>query len=325
MVHAMRGLRGDVPEALHHFRVAVRRLRTLLSAFRDPLDDVVSPRVRRTLRAMAHATNASRDADVHAAWIAAQRETLRLSERKGANWLLARVERAGSKADRALDTVLTRDVQKQMHRLRERLRDAAEYDLTLHAPPDGTFTPFGVIARRQIHWLADDLARAFRAIHAPEQHDALHVARIAVKHLRSAIEPFADETVTPQAPIFVAKLVQLQDDLGALRDVVVITSQIAALLRPASRAGAKKIAAVVRTHLASDSPTFHRALAEAVLRDPVPGLTALVERLRSQYETSYASVQHGWLDNMAAALAPAYDIGAMLEAMGNAGTAHSVA
>src|ERR1700752_1484631 len=54
---------GDDPEALHDFRVAVRRLRSWLKAFKQPLRGSVSGKHRGRLRRVAHATNAGRDAE----------------------------------------------------------------------------------------------------------------------------------------------------------------------------------------------------------------------------------------------------------------------
>jgi len=56
-------LRGDDPEALHQFRVSLRRLRSLLSQFGPALD--LPPRLNRTrIAALARTTGSCRDADV---------------------------------------------------------------------------------------------------------------------------------------------------------------------------------------------------------------------------------------------------------------------
>src|SRR6476659_3496150 len=63
-------------EALHDFRVAVRRLRSWLRAFDGWLDDSVSRKALRRLKRAARSTNASRDADVRLVWLREQRSTM---------------------------------------------------------------------------------------------------------------------------------------------------------------------------------------------------------------------------------------------------------
>src|SRR5690348_8089478 len=60
--------RGD-PEALHDFRVAVRRLRTLVRAFSGELGNAIPKKLERRIRDLARLTTAGRDADVQLAWI----------------------------------------------------------------------------------------------------------------------------------------------------------------------------------------------------------------------------------------------------------------
>jgi hypothetical protein len=78
-------------EALHDFRVAVRRLRSLLRAYRRWIGRAGGKKVRRRLRDLGQATNAGRDAEVQVAWLEAQRAALARRERSGLNWLLRRL------------------------------------------------------------------------------------------------------------------------------------------------------------------------------------------------------------------------------------------
>src|SRR5947208_3351756 len=59
-------------EALHDFRVAVRRLRSSLRAFRPHLGDSLAKKLRRRLRDLTAATNAARDAEVMLAQVREQ-------------------------------------------------------------------------------------------------------------------------------------------------------------------------------------------------------------------------------------------------------------
>ncbi|MGH7628492.1 MAG: CHAD domain-containing protein, partial [Gemmatimonadales bacterium] len=99
--------RPDDPEALHDFRVAIRRLRSCLRAWRAVLDEGVSPRVVKRLRRLARATGASRDLEVHLAWVVGQAPHLREYQRPGLAWLEGRLRRrqrrAGERLARALE------------------------------------------------------------------------------------------------------------------------------------------------------------------------------------------------------------------------------
>ncbi len=61
---------GGDPEALHDFRVAVRRLRSLLRAFREEAGEPLGKRLRRQLATLADDTNPGRDAEVAVTWVA---------------------------------------------------------------------------------------------------------------------------------------------------------------------------------------------------------------------------------------------------------------
>jgi CHAD domain-containing protein len=62
----------DDTEAVHDFRVALRRLRSLLKAHRPRLGRKVE-KLRRKLGAIADKTSAARDAEVQLVWLATQR------------------------------------------------------------------------------------------------------------------------------------------------------------------------------------------------------------------------------------------------------------
>ena len=68
--------RPDDADALHDFRVAVRRLRSWVRAQSQVLEDSIPSRGKRWLRRLARATSASRDGQVFAGWLAEVRPTL---------------------------------------------------------------------------------------------------------------------------------------------------------------------------------------------------------------------------------------------------------
>ena len=98
---------GD-DEALHDFRVAVRRLRSWLRAFHDVLDDTLSAKHERRLKRIARATGASRDLEVHITWVEDRRKALRGPSRRGADWLLSRLRERKCTVTSSCDASSTR-------------------------------------------------------------------------------------------------------------------------------------------------------------------------------------------------------------------------
>lgn len=318
VLKAFRTLDRDAPETLHDFRVAIRRLRSLVKAYQDCLGAIAPKRVRRTLRDIAHATNASRDADVHLEWIGQERDSLRVAERRGADWLRAQLRRDRTEGERDLDRVLTPKAHRAPQRSRKRLRRAvhgagARYDERSYAEPRSTLA---AQTSDQVHRLADTLTRALRAVTDSTDTEAIHSARIAAKHLRYVIEPLADPSLFPGVPAFVERLKSLQDLFGDLHDTTVFADEIASGFRHAAHEGARQVAVAIRRHVASDSVTFHRMVAEAQLRDPAPGLLALAERLQSRHEAGYRRAHDEWLANYGAvAVMPAYELAGALDSL----------
>src|SRR5258706_10378054 len=86
-------LAQDDDDALHDFRVALRRLRSLLRLWRVELRGTVRRRHRRKLREFSQRTNDARDAEVQLSWLKRSLPLLRPAERGGARWLAAHIER----------------------------------------------------------------------------------------------------------------------------------------------------------------------------------------------------------------------------------------
>src|SRR6267143_2102715 len=82
---------ADDTDALHDFRVAMRRLRSTLRAYQPQLARLVPAKLRRRLRDLARATGEARDVEVQISWLEHQRKELPPARRAGVPWLLARL------------------------------------------------------------------------------------------------------------------------------------------------------------------------------------------------------------------------------------------
>src|SRR6058998_2102636 len=120
---------GDA-EALHDFRVAMRRLRSTLRAYQPQLEAVVPAKLRRRLRDLARATGEARDVEVQISWLERQRTELPAARRAGVPWLLSRLTQ---RRERAYQDIRER-IAPKFDRLARRLRRA----LGSVPPPDAT-------------------------------------------------------------------------------------------------------------------------------------------------------------------------------------------
>ena len=255
-------------EALHDFRVGVRRLRSWLRAFDPWLEGSVPRKPRRRLREAARATNASRDADVRLIWLRSQRAELSPAERPGLAWLINRISEDRSKifethvrqGARAFD----RTEKKLDHTLRE-------YRVVITDDAEDASASFSVVMGQLIREHATDLAERLRQVHAIRNTRQIHAARIAAKRLRYLMNPLED--FVPGVKELDAELGNLQDALGDSHDVTLFARELSDLLR--------------------DLPSDDEKLA--------PGISAIRTRLRTRAGETFAAVQT-WLDGGADAL-----------------------
>src|SRR5688500_1324345 len=79
-------------EALHDFRVGLRRLRSCLRAYADLLDESVGDKGHRRLSEIADRTNPGRDAEVQLGWLERLGKELHTKHGAGVKWLAGDLE-----------------------------------------------------------------------------------------------------------------------------------------------------------------------------------------------------------------------------------------
>jgi CHAD domain-containing protein len=251
------------PEALHDYRVALRRLRSCLRSYRRELRSTVTRKGRRRLARLARATNRSRDLEVHLAWLAARGATAGEAERPGVAWLTARLEETQRRA------------RKEMLSLHERLfptvhdrlhRQLLHYRTTVRLDADARRLTTADATARHAEPAVRLLERRLRRIEDVTDEAEIHRARIAAKHLRYLLEPFA--TILPGGDAIIARLKSLQDALGDVHDAHVFLPELARALGEAER--------------------NRRA-------DLVPGLRTLAESLRARGSEAFGTAAREWL------------------------------
>ena len=257
-------------KALHDFRVALRRLRTWIRAFRPVLRDTLRGKVVRRLANVADATGASRDIEVRIEWIEGARRQLHGEERKGATWLIKRLRQEKLNCDADLRRVLddefdktTRRFEKAMSRYEARVEGELSYD---------------EVANEIVGRHLDALSTAMGAVSSVNDRAQGHAARIAAKRLRYVLEIVAPSD-SDQARAMVS-LKELQDRLGELHDAQTLGSQLASLVAELSAAKAET--------------TKPETNGVAPRVDPVPGLQALLRLLRQREKESFRLMLPVW-------------------------------
>ena len=207
------GARGrEDAAALHDFRVALRRLRTTLRAYRPELKDGIPVSLEHSLHAIAAATNRAREAEVAIAWLRPLERRLKLGERAGWHSLLERIERRRAAGLRHAADQGWGAFAAVVPRLRRGL-----------AKPGAGSAPFAVVARVALLKQARRLDTLLPAVHDAADPRA-HRARIAAKRLRYLLEALVG--VVPAAAALVKRLKTLQDGLGELHDVLELESEV---------------------------------------------------------------------------------------------------
>jgi CHAD domain-containing protein len=258
---AAKHLNGTDPEALHEFRIAVRRLRTLLRAYRD--ETSVPRKWRKRLRRIAHATNVARDLEVASDNLRAFAGSDDVAPRELERQLDARRQQVLAET-RA-------QVSKAWPQLARHLKKALQ-----KAPASGRDN-FEQLTLRLIdaQWL--ELQRVLQVLDGAWHEETAHRARLAGKRLRYLCEPLLVEH--PKLEPAVGALKAFQDRFGDYRDLRVLLDLLADSTAP---------------HAADTTP--QQAVAGAgTSDDPLPCCRAFHERLRARHTEMAAGLRGSYL------------------------------
>src|SRR4051794_2369801 len=226
-------------EALHDFRVGLRRLRSCLRAYEKALAGGLPKKLAHRLRRLAQATGPGRDTEVQMEWLRQRRKELSRSHHSGLAWELGRLETRL----RAAYAELTGHLGEEFPDLEKGIRQhLSVYRAEVHLEAGGPQTTLGdataAILRDQIADLEDHLSH----VQSAEDEKQAHRARISAKRLRYLLEPLADEL--PGAAPLVKRLKNFQDLLGELHDAHVLAAELAAAVETAAADRARRLLAL---------------------------------------------------------------------------------
>ncbi len=282
---------ADDAEALHDFRVAIRRLRSALRAWREELRGSVGKRDRRALRALQNATGAGRDAEVALAWLGGRRDGLTRGQRFGHDWLVKRLEaRRAASMDHVCD-----EVREGFHAIEADLRAELEVmTVEMHLGDERRGATFAEALARKARESAIELAGLLGRVHSSEDREAAHQTRIATKRLRYLVEPVRGHAEGASAVVKRCK--RLQDLLGELNDAHVMRIELGESLETAAAEHARHLHQLVRE--ADDA-----RLAQAARRSERPGLIELTRQVQARIAELFGLLEEGWMETGIHALA----------------------
>jgi CHAD domain-containing protein len=201
---------GDDPEAVHDFRVAVRRTRSVLRTTRALYDEEWLASLRAELRWLGRELAALRDLDVLLAWI-------RNEKQSDSALVVKLLETDRSRAEKQALTTLASD---RYLELLDRLAAAVDA-----APLRASDLSLEELAGKEF----EKLRRAAAKLGRRPTDAEMHRMRIHAKRARYAAE-LAEPVVRKRARRFVVSARKLQDVVGAHQDAVVAAERIRGVL-----------------------------------------------------------------------------------------------
>jgi CHAD domain-containing protein/CYTH domain-containing protein len=272
-------------EALHDFRVGLRRLRSGLRAYRVFLKDSTSKRLINQVADLASATGAGRDAEVLIAWLHSVEPLLIPEHQSGYQWLLGRLE---AKREEAYSDV-TKGISRRFQKLKADLTDRLMvYQLAVETDPASASSTFRQKTGDLVLEHMADLRSSLEAVQTLEDEEHAHRARIRGKRLRYLLEPLRHEI--PEVRGMVKQLKRLQDILGDLNDLRVLSGEIASGLEAAAVERARRL-----HDLALHTMVEGAGIAPFEDADEAAGLLGLVELVRDNRSRLFEDLRSEWL------------------------------
>jgi CHAD domain-containing protein len=255
------GAAPDEPEAIHDFRVALRRLRIWLWAFRDYLPDSLHRNTEPRLRRWSGMTGAARDLEVQLAWLSgpAPSGPSLASARQLAETVRSELGEAKAILVKALATGFPETARALAEALE--LPGAA----TRRIAPE----PMNAAMARALGRSFRALKRSLRSVRRVGDARQAHRARIAVKRLRYLLEALGP--LTPSLRPGIDQLIRLQHLLGELHDAQLLHARIPQ--------GFKALRGQLRGRIVSTFRKVCRAIHAASTASAFDGIAELLDRL----------------------------------------------
>lgn len=208
----------DDAESLHDFRVALRRLRSVLRAY-VAWYDVVPKNLHKRLRRLARATNAARDTEVQIEWLCRVQPRIKAGAQPGRDWLITRLAKRQRTANRAVRKLMHKEFAALEPRLRAALRTRKQ------GHDAGTSVTFAQATEERLSAYCAELAADLASIGSAADREEIHAARISGKRLRYLLEPLRGSV--PGVAAQVNSMKSFQDRFGELNNRFVMARELA--------------------------------------------------------------------------------------------------
>lgn len=266
--------RGEDGEALHDFRVALRRSRSAVGAYRRFLAGSRPRKLASLLKSLASSTNVARDVEVQLDYLGAEQERLQEPASSASAHLRERIEARLGETPTAAELRRRFDTARKVMK-----RNLARMHLKTHDVRDRFQSATGRLIREH----GERLLKRLEAVESARDAAALHRARIAAKRLRYLLEPLQREL--SEARPLIKKMRSLQDCLGELQDTRVLTEEIGAALESSALEEARALRELA---LNDEAPGDVTASAR-------PGLLALLEVQRERRDAGFRELTSSWI------------------------------
>ncbi|MCG8435759.1 MAG: CHAD domain-containing protein [Gammaproteobacteria bacterium] len=267
-------------EALHDFRVELRRLRSWIRAYNEFLG--VNSKSYKRIGRLAQVTNVARDAEVGLQYLNSIKKGLQIAEKRGLAWLALELESASRDGVERAQKEVTNNWHKIADQITAQLASAG-------VAAAKTRETFGEHAAKL---LDQHITRLTQRINAVNSDGEFHKVRIAGKRLRYLVEPLRKDVPQVKQLVQVAK--QMQDLLGELNDAQVLYERLQQSVFAAGKEQAMKLLAIYTDDKDLDEEKL-RVLRHA---DPVKGLLNLTRLLKNRRDDLVVSVRQQLPDIM---------------------------
>ncbi|HKC52795.1 MAG TPA: CHAD domain-containing protein [Myxococcota bacterium] len=283
---------GDVDddEAIHDVRVALRRLRSSLAAYRALLDERAALRGLARAGKLAGQMGGARDTEVWRAWLEAKRADARPRRRAALDALAAELE-AKLRLERARAIEGLGDAFEELEaELRASLSTYAAPVTPARAPAAPTFA---LAAGDALRAASAALERALAAVAGPDRARDEHQARISAKRVRYVLEPV--RALVDGSAEVLTRLRRLQDLLGERHDRDQLTVMLRAALERASLATAQGLSHAARARDARADRSLRARPVENALLD-------LLRAAGDESDAFFAELASEWMFEKSAEL-----------------------
>jgi CHAD domain-containing protein len=274
-------------EALHDFRVAIRRLVSFLEAYRPYLHGQGYGDLRKRLTALIKATNAGRDTEVHVLWLRGQLKNRGVPklQRQGLEIMLNEVNTGDSEVDVDARRALVPKFEKTRQRLEQRLSRPIE---SVRVNAAGEVITFGVATGAILRDRVAQLRKRVDRVDSLDRPNRFHKARLAGKRLRYVLDPVRD--LVPGGKEAGKRLRRFQDLTGGLRDLQTLEEVMAAYVKDAVGSWSRAV-----VEAAMHEPQMSAVTRPTPEEEAARAVAAAIQRVRTEQRRLFASFHGKWL------------------------------